>query len=65
MPAGLIADPGADGLAIRIAEQAGIGYDEAVEVIMNSLGGIPLGRSTEARGVADLILASDRAWGLF
>jgi hypothetical protein len=30
MPAGLIADPGADGLAIRIAEQAGIGYDEAV-----------------------------------
>jgi len=60
---GWIADPGANGLALRIAEQAGIGYDAAVQVIMNSLGGIPLGRPAEAREVADLIafLASDRA----
>ena len=60
---GWIADPGANGLALRIAEQAGIGYDEAVQVIMNSLGGIPLGRPADPREVADLIafLASDRA----
>jgi NAD(P)-dependent dehydrogenase (short-subunit alcohol dehydrogenase family) len=60
---GWIAAPGSNGLALRIAEQAGIGYDEAVQVIMNSLGGIPLGRPAEPREVADLIafLASDRA----
>lgn len=47
----------------RIAEEAGIGYDEAVQVIMNSLGGIPLGRPADPKEVADLIafLASDRA----
>lgn len=60
---GWIADPGANGLALRIAEQAGISYDEAVQVIMNSLGGIPLGRPAAPEEVADLIafLASDRA----
>ncbi len=60
---GWIADPGTNGLALRIAEQAGIAYDEAVKVIMNSLGGIPLGRPAEPKEVADLIafLASDRA----
>lgn len=60
---GWIADPGQNGLSLRIAEQAGIGYDEAVQVIMNSLGGIPLGRPAEPKEVADLIafLASDRA----
>jgi NAD(P)-dependent dehydrogenase (short-subunit alcohol dehydrogenase family) len=47
----------------RIAEEAGIGYDEAVQVIMNSLGGIPLERPADPKEVADLIafLASDRA----
>lgn len=47
----------------RFAEEAGIGYDEAVQVIMNSLGGIPLGRPADPKEVADLIafLASDRA----
>lgn len=47
----------------RIAEEAGIGYDEAVQVIMNSLGGSPLGRPADPKEVADLIafLASDRA----
>ncbi|MCR5858858.1 SDR family oxidoreductase [Mesorhizobium sp. J428] len=60
---GWIADRGTNGLALRIAEQAGIGYEEAIQVIMNSLGGIPLGRPAEPREVADLIafLASDRA----
>jgi len=60
---GWIADPGANGLALRIAEQAGIEYEAAVQVIMNSLGGIPLGRPAKPEEVADLIafLASDRA----
>jgi NAD(P)-dependent dehydrogenase (short-subunit alcohol dehydrogenase family) len=60
---GWIADPGQNGLALRIAEQGGITYEAAVQVIMNSLGGIPLGRPAEPREVADLIafLASDRA----
>ena len=60
---GWIAAPGANGLALRIAEQAGIGYDDAVQVIMRSLGGIPLGRPAAPEEVADLIafLASDRA----
>jgi NAD(P)-dependent dehydrogenase (short-subunit alcohol dehydrogenase family) len=60
---GWIAAPGANGLALRIAEQAGIPYDDAIQVIMKSLGGIPLGRPAEPKEVADLIafLASDRA----
>nr|WP_145547823.1 SDR family oxidoreductase [Variovorax boronicumulans] len=60
---GWIASPNANGLAMRIAEEAGIGYDEAVQVIMKSLGGIPLGRPADPKEVADLIafLASDRA----
>lgn len=60
---GWIADPGSNGLALRIAEEAGISYDEAVQTIMNSLGGIPLGRPAKPGEVADLIafLASDRA----
>ncbi|AYM09299.1 SDR family oxidoreductase [Agrobacterium tumefaciens] len=60
---GWIADPGANGLALRIAKEAGIDYDAAVQVIMHSLGGIPLGRPAKPEEVADLIafLASDRA----
>ncbi|TZG31259.1 SDR family oxidoreductase [Agrobacterium sp. B1(2019)] len=60
---GWIADPGANGLALRIAEEAGIVYEAAVQVIMNALGGIPLGRPAKPEEVADLIafLASDRA----
>ena len=60
---GWIASPIANGLAQRIAEEAGIGYEEAVQVIMKSLGGIPLGRPAAPKEVADLIafLASDRA----
>lgn len=60
---GWIASPNSNGLAQRIAQEAGISYDDAVQVIMKSLGGIPLGRPAEPREVADLIafLASDRA----
>jgi NAD(P)-dependent dehydrogenase (short-subunit alcohol dehydrogenase family) len=60
---GWIADSGSNGLALRIAEEAGIGYDDAVQTIMNSLGGIPLGRPAMPGEVADLIafLASGRA----
>ncbi len=60
---GWIASPNSNGLALRIAEEAGIGYDDAVQVIMKSLGGIPLGRPADPKEVADLIafLASDRA----
>ncbi|WKA31053.1 SDR family oxidoreductase [Bradyrhizobium roseum] len=60
---GWIASPGSNGLALRIAEEAGIDYADAVEVIMKSLGGIPLGRPAAPEEVADLIafLASDRA----
>ncbi len=60
---GWIADPGTNGLASHIAEEAGIDYDAAAQVIMNSLGGIPLGRPAAPEEVADLIafLASDRA----
>jgi NAD(P)-dependent dehydrogenase (short-subunit alcohol dehydrogenase family) len=60
---GWIADPGSNGLALRIAEEAGISYDQAVQTIMDSLGGIPLGRPAKPGEVADLIafLASDRA----
>ncbi len=60
---GWIADRTSNGLALRIAEEAGISYEAALEVIMTSLGGIPLGRPAAPEEVADLIafLASDRA----
>lgn len=48
---------------MSLAEQASIGYDEAVQMIINSLGGILLGHPAEPKVVADLIafFASDRA----
>jgi NAD(P)-dependent dehydrogenase (short-subunit alcohol dehydrogenase family) len=60
---GWIASPKSNGLALRLAEEAGTDYAGGVEMIMKSLGGIPLGRPAEPREVADLIafLASDRA----
>jgi NAD(P)-dependent dehydrogenase (short-subunit alcohol dehydrogenase family) len=50
-------------LVNRIAEQAGTDYQGGQQLIMNSLGGIPLGRPAKPREVADLIafLVSDRA----
>ena len=50
-------------LATRLAEQAGTDYDGGKQIIMNGLGGIPLGRPAKPKEVADLIafLASWRA----
>jgi NAD(P)-dependent dehydrogenase (short-subunit alcohol dehydrogenase family) len=50
-------------LAERLAEEAGTDYEGGKAIIMNALGGIPLGRPARPREVADLIafLVSDRA----
>ena len=50
-------------LAERLAEQAGTDYEGGRQIIMQSLGGIPLGRPAKPREVADLIafLVSPRA----
>lgn len=50
-------------LAERLAEEAGTDYEGGKKIIMQSLGGIPLGRPAKPEEVADLIafLASDRA----
>ena len=50
-------------MAKRLAEQAGTNYEGGKQIIMNSLGGIPLGRPSKPMEVANLIafLASPRA----
>jgi NAD(P)-dependent dehydrogenase (short-subunit alcohol dehydrogenase family) len=50
-------------LANRLAEQAGTNYEGGKQIIMDSLGGIPLGRPSKPMEVANLIafLASPRA----
>ena len=50
-------------LATRLAEQAGTDYEGGKKIIMNSLGGIPIGRPAQPKEVADLVafLASPRA----
>jgi len=50
-------------LAERLASEAGTDYEGGKQIIMNSLGGIPLGRPAKPGEVADLItfLASPRA----
>lgn len=50
-------------LAQRLAKQAGTDYEGGKQIIMESLGGIPLGRPSKPEEVADLIifLASPRA----
>ncbi|TWU00279.1 3-oxoacyl-[acyl-carrier-protein] reductase FabG [Botrimarina colliarenosi] len=50
-------------LAKRIADDAGVDYEGGKQIIMASLGGIPLGRPAKPAEVADLIafLASPRA----
>jgi NAD(P)-dependent dehydrogenase (short-subunit alcohol dehydrogenase family) len=50
-------------LAQRLADQAGSDYEGGKQIIMSSLGGIPLGRPAKPREVADLIafLVSPRA----
>lgn len=60
---GWIAGEASAGLAERLAREAGTDYAGGVKLIMDSLGGIPLGRPAEPEEVANLIafLASDRA----
>ncbi|MBN8468828.1 SDR family oxidoreductase [Corallococcus exiguus] len=50
-------------LAERLAKQAGTDYEGGKQIIMQSLGGIPIGRPVKPREVADLIafVASPRA----
>lgn len=47
----------------RLAEDAGTDYDGGKKIVMDSLGGIPLGRPAKPEEVANLIafVASDRA----
>jgi NAD(P)-dependent dehydrogenase (short-subunit alcohol dehydrogenase family) len=60
---GWIATEAADHLVERVAKEAGVGREEGREIIMRSLGGIPLGRPSTPAEVANLVafLASDRA----
>jgi NAD(P)-dependent dehydrogenase (short-subunit alcohol dehydrogenase family) len=60
---GWIETDAAVALAERLAREAGADYEGGKKIIMNALGGIPLGRPTKPGEVADLItfLASARA----
>jgi NAD(P)-dependent dehydrogenase (short-subunit alcohol dehydrogenase family) len=55
---------GAVGLIEEIARQNGIDYEGARKLVMDSLGGIPIGRPAKPKEVADLVafLASPRAF---
>jgi NAD(P)-dependent dehydrogenase (short-subunit alcohol dehydrogenase family) len=60
---GWVETEAAVGLAERLAAEAGTDYEGGKQIIMKSLGGIPLGRPARPREVADLIafLTSPRA----
>jgi len=52
---GWVETEGAVGLVDEIARQNGIDKESAKKIIMDSLGGIPLGRPNKPREVADLV----------
>jgi NAD(P)-dependent dehydrogenase (short-subunit alcohol dehydrogenase family) len=60
---GFIQTDGAEGLFQRISQAAGIDRDAAMQRVMASLGGIPIGRPALPEEVAELVafLVSDRA----
>jgi NAD(P)-dependent dehydrogenase (short-subunit alcohol dehydrogenase family) len=60
---GFIQTEGAEGLFERISQGAGIDREAAVQQVMDSLGGIPIGRPAQPAEVAELVafLVSDRA----
>ena len=60
---GFVQTEGAEGLVDRISRGAGIGKDAALQRVMDSLGGIPLGRPALPAEAAELVafLVSDRA----
>jgi NAD(P)-dependent dehydrogenase (short-subunit alcohol dehydrogenase family) len=60
---GWVETDGAVGLVTEIARKNGTDYEGARQIVMDSLGGIPLGRPAQPAEVADLVafLASPRA----
>ena len=60
---GWVETDGAVGLVQEIARKNGTSYDDARQIVMDSLGGIPIGRPAKPKEVADLVafLASPRA----
>jgi NAD(P)-dependent dehydrogenase (short-subunit alcohol dehydrogenase family) len=60
---GFVQTSGSDALVERIADEAGISTQAALGKLMESLGGIPIGRPNKPEEVAELVafLVSDRA----
>src|SRR5713226_4546490 len=59
---GFVQTEGADGLLDRISRGAGIDTGAALQQVMDSLGGIPIGRPAQPAEAAELVafLVSDR-----